>query len=289
MENKYRRIWEKLESSRPRPERVRAIITMDYQEFKEKVYRQEESFVESIVESLYGGDFYIFKKAFPRDFMVSLRQDVHEYCKNRPSEFYKMLEGSPDFHRIIDLEEGRKYSFRVCKHSCYFYRWNDDPLDLFATIYERWQLIKLLMGLRLDEYESNTPKDGVVDRVQVVRYPPRIGYLEPHSDPYLHQRLFFSGYMSKRGKDYQDGGFYLVGPGDKIVEIEDQIDIGDAGIGYATVFHGVAPVDRDKEPNWELDNGRWFLSMYSNASDEVPNRHTGHPAKLSLKGVMPDL
>jgi hypothetical protein len=95
--------------------------------------------------------------------------------------------------------------------------------------------------------------------------------------------------MSKRGKDYQDGGFYLVGPGDKIVEIEDQIDIGDAGIGYATVFHGVAPVDRDKEPNWELDNGRWFLSMYSNASDEVPNRHTGHPAKLSLKGVMPDL
>jgi len=288
MENKYRPIWEKLESSQPRPERVRNIIKMDYEEFKEKVHRQEESFVESIVESLYGGDFYILKKAFPRDFMVSLRKDVHEYCKNRPSEFYKMLEGSPDFHRIIDLEEGRKYSFRVCKHSCYFYRWNDDPLDLFATIYERWQSIKLLMGLRFDEYESNTPKDGVVDRVQVVRYPPRIGYLEPHSDPYLHQRLFFSGYMSKRGKDYQDGGFYLVAPGDNVVEIEDQIEIGDAGIGYATVFHGVAPVDRDKEPNWDLDNGRWFLSMYSNASDEVSNRHTGHPAKLSLKGVTPD-
>ena len=288
MENKYRRIWEKLESSRPLPERVRAIVTIDYQEFKEKVYRQEESFVESIVESLYCGDFYILKKAFPRDFMISLRKDVHEYCKNKPSEFYKMLEGSPDFHRIIDLEEGRKYSFRVCKHSCYFYRWNDDPLDLFVTIYERWQSIKLLMGLHFDEYESNTPKDGVVDRVQVVRYPPRIGFLEPHSDPNLHQRLFFSGYMSKRGKDYQDGGFYLVAPGDEIVEIEDQIEIGDAGIGYATVFHGVAPVDRDKEPNWKLDNGRWFLSMYSNASDEVPNRHTGHPAKLSLKGVMPD-
>ncbi len=288
MENKYRRIWEKFESSRPRPERIRSIVTMDYQELKDKVYRQEESFVESIVESLYSGDFYILKKAFPRDFMVSLRKDVHEFCKNRPSEFYKMLEGSPDFHRIIDLEQGRKYSFRVCKHSCYFYRWNDDPLDLFATIYERWQSIKLLMGLRFNEYESNTPKNGVVDRVQVVRYPPRIGYLEPHSDPYLHQRLFFSGYMSKRGKDYQDGGFYLVAPGDKVVEIEDQIEIGDAGIGYATVCHGVAPVDRDKEPNWELDDGRWFLSMYSNASDEVPNRHTGHSAKLSLNGVIPD-
>ncbi len=288
MENKYKRVWERLECSQPRPERVRAVVKMDYQEFKEKVHRQEESFIESIVGSLYSGDVYIFKKAFPQAFMVGLRKKVYEYCKNRPSEFYKMLEGSPDFHRIIDLESGKKYSFRGCKHSCYFYRWNDDPLDLFAPIYERWRVMKLLMGLRPDEYENNTPKDGVVDRIQIVRYPPRIGFLEPHSDPYLHQRLFFSGYMSKRGIDYQGGGFYLVAPGDKIVEVEDQIDIGDVSIGYATVYHGVAPADRDKEPSWELDDGRWFLSMYSNASDEVPNRHTGHPVRLSIKGVMPD-
>jgi len=288
MENKFRREWERLEGSKPRPERARTVIKMDYQEFKEKIQRQEDSFVESIVGALYGGDAYLIKGAFPKSFMIDLRKKVHKYWQGKPSEFHKILEGSPDFHRIIDPEAGKKYSSRVCKHSCYFYAWNDDPLKLFGTINERWRVVKFLMGLRSDEYEKNTPKDGVVDRIQIVQYPPRVGFVEPHSDPYLHQRLFFSGYMSKRGVDYQGGGFHLVGAGDKIVEVEDKIDIGDICIGYATVCHGVAPVDRHKEPNLESDDGRWFLSLYSTASDEVANRHTGHAVKLSIGGVMPD-
>jgi hypothetical protein len=288
VENKYKPAWEKLESSTPRPARVRTVIETDYEEFRKKVQQQADSFVESIVSSLYAGDAYLLKRAFPADFMINLRKKVDEYWKAKPSEFFKMLEGSPDFHRIIDLEAGKKYSFRGCKHSCYFYPWNDDPLNLFEPIYERWRVMKLLMGLRPDDYEKNTPKDGVVDRIQVVRYPPGIGFLEPHSDPYLHQRVFFSGYMSKRGVDYQGGGFYLVGPGDKVVELEDKIDVGDVCIAYATVYHGVAPADRHKAPDWERDDGRWFLSMYSNASDEVPDRHTGHPVRLSIDGVLPD-
>lgn len=288
MENKFRLEWERLERLLPRPERVRNVVTVDYLEFVEKINRQEDPFVKSMVGSLYSGDVYLLKSAFPERFMVDLRTSVQEYWSAKPSEFYKMLERTPDFHRIIDFETGKKYSFRVCKHSAYFYNWNDDPLKLFGVIYERWRVIKLLMGLRPDEYERNTPKDGVIDRVQIVRYPPRIGFLEPHSDPYLYQRLFLSGYMSKRGIDYQGGGFYLVGSGDKVVEVEDQIDVGDVCIGYATVYHGVAPADKDKEPNWESDDGRWFLSMYSNESDEVVNRHTGHAVRILIEGVMPD-
>ena len=93
--------------------------------------------------------------------------------------------------------------------------------------------------------------------------------------------------MSKRGVDFQGGGFYLVGEGDRVINVEDDIDVGDICFAYATVYHGVAPVDIDKEPDWENDDGRWFLSMYSNASDEVPKRHTGHPIKLSIQEVMP--
>jgi len=288
MENKYAPVWERLEDSGPRPERVRNVIQMGYQEFKGKVQEQSDSFVHSILDSLYSGDAYLIKGAFPKAFMTDLRKNVHAYWQERPSEFYKMLEGSPDFHRIIDPEAGKKYSFGSCKHSCYFYHWNDDPLDVFAPINERWRVLKLLMGLEPHAYESNTPKDGVVDRIQVVRYPPRIGFLEPHTDPYLHQRLIFSGYMSKRGVDFQGGGFYLVGEGDRVINVEDDIDVGDICFAYATVYHGVAHVDRDKEPDWEQDDGGWFLSMYSNASDEVPNRHTGHPIKLSIQEVMPD-
>lgn len=260
---------------------------MAYEAFKAKVERADPHFVEYVLESLYSGELWILTKAFSSEFMASLRAKTIAYMRSRPSSFHKMLEGSPDFHRVIDIEAGKNYAFRACKHSAFFYRWNDDPLGIWPEITERWRVFKYLMGLAPDEYERFTPKDGVVDRIQVVRYPPSIGYLEPHSDPYLHQRLFFSAYMSQRGVDYEGGGFYMVDQKDRAADMEEHIRVGDICVGYATVYHGVAPCDRHKKADWEKDDGRWFLSMYSNASDEVPNRHTGHPVRVEIPGVLP--
>ena len=51
--------------------------------------------------------------------------------------------------------------------------------------------------------------EGIIERVQIVRYPPT-GYIEPHQDNSNIIRLIISGYLSKRGKDYEKGGFYLI-------------------------------------------------------------------------------
>lgn len=283
----WAKAWADMESAIPRPTRLRLVRSMAWNYFVDKVSKAEDFFVHTVVGSLYRGDIMILQGAFPPEFMRELKAKTRAWIQDRPPSFHKMLEGSPDFHRIIDLETGRKYAFAGCKHSAYFYRWNDDPLGIWPQITERWRVIKTVMGLSPDEYESFTPKDGVVDRIQVVRYPPAIGYLEPHEDPYLHQRLFFSGHMSKRGVDYKGGGFYALDELDRVTEVETQIDVGDVTIGYATVVHGVAPCDRDKTADWGSDDGRWFLSMYSNASDEVPQRHTGNPVKVSVPGVVP--
>ena len=104
---------------------------------------------------------------------------------------------------------------------------------------------KTAYGFKIWWIWKNTPKDGVIDRIQVVQYPSKIGYLEPHIDPNRNQRLFFSGYMSKQGVDFKGLGFYLIGSGNKIVEVEQLIDAGDVGIGYSTVYHGVAPVNEN--------------------------------------------
>ena len=97
---------------------------------------------------------------------------------------------------------------------------------MFKEIDEKWRLVKKLMGLNFNEFENNTPKNGVVDRVQLVRYPSSIGYLEPHSDPYKHQKLFISGYMSKQKQDFDGLGFYLIDKFNKIVEVEEKIEVG---------------------------------------------------------------
>ena len=287
--NAFRDAWRVAESSMPQPTRVRNLVIRFADAMAKQIQSGTEQAARECVESLYAGDLWLIRGMFSADFMRDLKRRTVEFMGSEPSSFHKMLEGSPNFHRRIDLEAGKNYSFECCKHAAYFYRWNDDPLNVWPTVTPQWRLIKRLMGLAEDEYEGNTPKAGVVDRVQVVRYPPAIGFLEPHCDPYLHQRLFFSGYMSRRGDDFQGGGFYAVGPDNQVVDIESHIRVGDACVGYATVYHGVAPCDRDKVPDWDASDGRWFLSMYSNASDEVPNRHTGRPVKLDLPGVLPCL
>src|SRR3990172_410354 len=192
MENKFLPVWERLEKEEERPSRCRDILYADYADYRHYIAQQSDSFVEQICSSLYAGDVYILHQAFDPVWLRQVRERAVAYWATKPSEFYPMLEGTPDFHRIIDLETGKKYSFRVCKHSCFFYPWNDDPLEVFFTVYKRWRVIKTLMGLQPDEYEKNTPKDGVVDRIQIAQYPSRIGFLEPHSYPYLPQHLFFS-------------------------------------------------------------------------------------------------
>ncbi len=280
--------WISLENKSQIPKRVNRVKHLEFDLLKEKILNQDEGFIINMIESLYSGDFYILKNAFKKEFMDYLKTETFKYYKNKPSDFYKMLEGTPDFHRIIDLEIGKKYAIKMCKHSFYFYPWNGDPLKIFPPIYDRWRIIKTLMGLKPNEYENNTPKDGIVDRVQVVQYPSRIGYLEPHIDPNKNQRLFFSGYMSKAGVDYQGLGFYLIDKRNQIVEVESKINKGDVGIGYSTVYHGVAPVNTNKNPNWEdINDGRWFLSMFSNESDEKKNRITS--SSLLEKFTDPEL
>lgn len=281
VQNAFKQAWEELVRPETLPRRVRDIREIDFAKFRQQVMDQDPDFVRDITRSLYAGDAWFLRVAFPRSFMEELKRKTLAWCRQRPSSFHKMVEGCPDFHRMIDAETGKKYSFQVAKHSVYFYPWNGDPLDIFPTVWERWGVVKFLSGQRFDEYVHNTPKDGVIDRIQVVRYPSGAGMLETHSDPYLHQRLIISGYMSKRGEGFQTGGFYMIGPEDRRIDMEDRIEVGDMCIGYATVLHGVEVIDAHKTLDWNSRQGRWFLSMYSNASDEVANRHTGYAVKLA--------
>jgi len=288
----YEQLWKELEDTKEIPHRFNRLHIMPWYWIKAEILN---GMAHNIINNLYKGDAYLIKDAFPREFMTDLISDVHDYCTINEESFHKMLEGTPDFHRRITPELSKKYSIGSCKHSCYFYHWNEDPFSIFPAINARWRVLKSLMGLQYNEYEDNTPKDGVVDRIQVVRYPPQIGYLEPHVDAHQHQRLIFSGYMSKRGVHYQDGGFYLINGSDEVINIEDQIDVGDILFCYASVYHGVAPCDLDVEPDWTKKDGRWFLSMYSNASDELvdhqgnpfPPRATAAPTKLYIPEVLP--
>ena len=113
----FKSAWNILEKKLPFPKKARKVKIIDYKEFKEKVLEESPDFVEEITSSLFAGDFYFLKGAFKKEFMENLKVKTFLHYKDKPSEFHKMLEGCPDFHRKIDLETGSKYCFHNCKHS----------------------------------------------------------------------------------------------------------------------------------------------------------------------------
>ncbi|NQU57842.1 MAG: hypothetical protein HQ513_11445 [Rhodospirillales bacterium] len=255
------------------------MVTLSSEEFYSQVLEAEPAFVEGLVGGLYAGDLYLVKGAFSREDMDQIRLSLFDFAQSNPSSFHKMLDGTPDFHRIINENTTESspdgYSLRALRHGFHFYRWNGDPLNLFEKFKSHWQTLKVMSGLAPDAYEPNLPSDGVVDRIVCYRYPPGGGNLRRHLDPTNNHKYFTGIMLSERGVDYEEGGIYCVDTEGEIFDLEPWIKPGDFCFAYPTVEHGVLPVDPDKQTDWAVPDGRWFVGFSSVDSDCVENRKSG--------------
>jgi len=233
----------------------------------------------SIIDNLYTGNFLLIKKAIPASFLSQLKKKLLDIEISTPSSFHKITENCPNFHKSIDDKIDTKYSIKSTRHSFYFFRWNKESNQVFKEFDNIWSDIKLLSGLKRESFIKNTPKDGIVDRVQVVKYPVNTGYIEPHQHNVLNQRLIISIYMSKQGMDYKDGGTYFLDQNRNKINSEKNIDVGDIGIFYASMIHGVDSVNifKNQDPT---KSGRWWIGLYSPESDHVKNRKTSNPINI---------
>jgi len=277
----FRELRDAYEAGGEMPTRMRNLKTIQFSELVELVEKKDEEECSELFGSLWAGDVYIVKNAFDPGWVKNLKEETVKLFTRTQSTFFKMKEGVPNFHRVIDEAVSGNYSISAIKHSAYFFPWNHESKDLFRDIDRRWKLFKYIGGFSLNEYIGNTPKDEIVDRIQVCIYPKGKGSLGTHSDPFHNQRFFISGFLSSRqgeGADYSAGGFYAVDKEGNDVDAEPLIEIGDMAFGYATIHHGVKLVDPDSKESYDPSNpeGRWFLGLYSNDSDEKKSRITGY-------------
>ena len=277
MNNYIKNYWEDLEKKKS-PKYFKSIKIIQAKKFFKLINERNKnkSSIQKIINELYQGRPYIIKNAISKKKIEILKQKLILISDTEKSSFFKMNKKCPNFWRRQDESIAKKYSVSAIRDSYYFFRWNKKNRDIWKVFNYMWGSIKLLGGLKKNSYVKNTPKDGVVDRIQIVRYPDKTGYIEPHFHDPKNQRLIISVYMSKRGSDYNGGGtcFYR---GKKIVNIEDKIDIGDVGIFYATLKHAVHPVKSSSKKIKQKFRGRWWCGLYSPESDMVKNRHTSSP------------
>jgi len=283
-----KKLWLEIEGKKEPPKHMTRVNVINFDEFKEEIDRKNEKFIKAYINSLYNGEVYILRNAVKKTLKNIIIDITNEYDKKSNSSFHKMLDGTPNFHRIIDHDITQKYSLYAIKHSYYLYNWNiKSKLESkFAQeVYRHWRYIKYLAGNPKKAYEKNIPSDGKIDRFQIVNYPHGGGQLRDHEDPRKNQRLVSGLIMSKKGIDFTTGGFYFRDSNNKIFNIEDNLEIGDSVMFYGSIIHGVEPVDQHKKIDWQSKNGRWFIGMFVNESDHIINRVTAVDLTRSTKFI----
>jgi len=279
--NIYKDIWKRQLKEKNMPTHYTGLTKIDFKIFKDSINNDDLEFANKIINDLVAGKVVLIKSAFSKSFVEFIKKEIKIFWKNNPDTFHKMLEGCKDFRRIITPEISKNYSVGAVKHSTYLFPWNHDPCNINKDIFNRWGYVKKLCGFKFNEFLNNTPKDGIVDRIQIAVYPPGFGELETHTDPSHITPVAISGYLSSiKNGDFKTGGFYGVDHNNKIINLESEIDVGDMGFFCATVKHGITAIDKESSienshnHDWHKGLGRWFMGLYTNDSDENKNRIT---------------
>ncbi len=282
--NKY---WDELENKYPSPTYVKKVKNLDFKDLKKAIDNKNQKFIKKIIKNMYvNKEAYILKNSANKNLKETIIDLANHYKRTKKTSFHKMLNGTPNFHRVIDKDITKKYSLFAIKHSFYFYNWNiKSKLEkkLKDGVYKHWRYVKSLAGNGKNKFEKNIPSDGQVDRLQIVRYPAGGGQLRDHVDPRKNQRIVSGIIMSKIGKDFKKGGFYFKSSSTKKINIEKRLKEGDAVIFYGSIAHGVEKVDPQKKLIWDSNAGRWFIGMFVNDSDHVRNRITAKDLTKSVK------
>ncbi len=281
--------WKYLEKNYSEPTFVKKVKNLNFQRLKNAIDKNDGRFVKRIIKNMYvNKEAFILKRSASKNLKKIVIDLANYYKRKKKTSFHKMLDGSPNFHRIIDKKITKKYSLFAIKHSFYFYNWNiKTKLEkkLKDGVYKHWRYVKFLAGNQKNKYERNIPSDGQIDRLQIVRYPAGGGELRDHVDPRKNQRVVSGIIMSQMGKDFKKGGFYFKSKKNKKINIENKLEEGDAVIFYGSVAHGVDKVDPKEKLVWNSNAGRWFIGMFVNDSDHVKNRITAKDLTGSVKKV----
>jgi len=281
----FRKAWSKIETN-PIPHFLRNIIIVDTDEFIDKITNANEETVLELVSSIYSGDAYIFRNAISKEKSEQIKKKVSDWSKSVPDEYREMLEGCQNYHTATKEARGPKDGYVSLEHSYVFFRHNKDELGLFEAFDKYFEMVKILSGNEPNSYLTNTPKDGIIDRITFIQYPVGYGKISTHFDPARTQKLLVGSIFSQIGDDYYhgDNGFYLVDKYGKNIYLENLVAQGDFICAYPTMYHGVPLVtgEESEDANWDSTSGRWYVQCYSPESHEVKDRLSAKPAKSTV-------
>ena len=152
--------WKTLEKKKPVPKFVKKINILEFDKLKKSINSKNEIFVKNLARKMYNGEAFILRNAAKKNLKNIMINLAKHYDKKQKPSFYKMLDGTPNFHRIINKKITKKYSLYAIKHSYFLYNWNIKSKlekDFKKEVYRHWRYVKFLAGNSKFQYEKNIP------------------------------------------------------------------------------------------------------------------------------------
>lgn len=222
----------------------------------------------------------VLKNVFDRKPMDAIRESCVRFARENDQMNPAIEEGVPNFYRI-DNNPPKSAVKRICRSFALFY-WNDTDfggerpyLQALAGVRNR------LAGLH-DGFAFERVEGGQLSIPSIVQYPVGGGYLQTHEDPPSTQRAVVTAILSQIPDHYESGGLYVDDPktGERVL-LDSQLEVGDVYLINPAITHGVAPVDPDKQLEFDSGDGRWMmfsaLVSFGSLSGEKTEGLKAHP------------
>lgn len=218
---------------------------------------EDPSRIAIIQEGIKNGEVYIVPSGIPESLLTQIREHLATIGKSSIANYHPIEANCPNFHRINRWDE-RAY-VKGCFHQFSFFPWNQDAFDLFSLFAPVFQLKNLISGIPADRYLNRIPYDNCCSRISFQFYPKGGGALNRHRDPVdKHQLTVPIMQLSRKSKDYFEGGGYVQTPDGNDLIGDDYAQIGDIIFFNARSEHGVHPIDANDQSHWTSFEGRWI-------------------------------
>ena len=244
----------------------KGLKSYDYQIFISKL--KKINFVIKSIDHLANGNIIVLKNSVNIKFLEKAKEKLNLICKTNKQISPKIKTDIKNGYYISKNLSQKGYS--AVDVSFYFFSWNNDNTGIYNRIINIYKPLKILNGLKKNEITKNKPIDGIIERLHVIKYPLSSGKITRHYDPINTSIFNFGLYATEFGKDYDQGGFYVLDKNKKKKLIDKKIKKTDIVLFFPSMIHGVEKV---RNKSLKKTDGRWFINVNHVQSHEMKNRN----------------
>jgi hypothetical protein len=204
------------------------------------------------------GELVMLKGAFPDDQVTAVRNAVAEWGRGIAPADIDDFAGN--YHRR------RVHVARIQQAPHVFHDYNFNRLDgldqgLQTTLRGLFDpLRELYNALTGYDVRFEVPASGPYVHPQLIHYPAGGGFFARHWHNLSPQKLGFIVSLSKRGRDFRNGGTCFEIDGE-VVDTEACQDVGDILVWRYDHHHWVTQSDLRDKFDWNSDAGRWVATF----------------------------